>query len=230
MRGSDDDRRSHSGHGARRHRQGRAAVRRPLREGPPDPGCRAHSRGDDVRARAESAALARCLPPSSMATVTVRRSAAGPGPSSRTSRPAAPRPNYCPSSTPPRTGELWSDVAAVASAWSQAADAPVRAGDFVATIGFASGDYLTVDLVCGYLGLVAVPLQHNAPVSRLQPILAETEPAVLAVSAAYLDLAVESVLGSRVAAATGRVRLRADVDDDRERLEPGPRTNSPRRA
>ena len=30
--------------------------------------------------------------------------------------------------------ELWSDVTAVASAWSQAADAPVRPGDFVATI------------------------------------------------------------------------------------------------
>lgn len=114
--------------------------------------------------------------------------------------------------------ELWSDVAAVASAWSQAAEAPVRAGDFVATIGFASGDYLTVDLVCGYLGLVAVPLQHNAPVSRLQPILAETEPAVLAVSAAYLDLAVESVRGSRSLRRLVVFDFAADVDEDRERL------------
>ena len=114
--------------------------------------------------------------------------------------------------------ELWSDVTAVANAWSQASDAPVRAGDFVATIGFASGDYLTVDLVCGYLGLVAVPLQHNAPVSRLQPILAETEPVVLAVSAAYLDLAVESVLGSPSLRRLVVFDYSADVDDDRDRL------------
>ena len=45
---------------------------------------------------------------------------------------------------------------------------PVNPGDFVATIGFASPDYFTVDLACAYLGLVSVPLQHNAPVSQLQ--------------------------------------------------------------
>ena len=50
---------------------------------------------------------------------------------------------------------------------------PSTAGDVVATIGFASPDYLVVDLVCAYLGLVAVPLQHNAPASRLRPIIAE---------------------------------------------------------
>lgn len=115
--------------------------------------------------------------------------------------------------------DLWSDVTAVANAWSQASDAPVQAGDFVATIGFASGDYLTVDLVCGYLGLVAVPLQHNAPVSRLQPILAETEPVVLAVSAAYLDLAVEAALGSSSLRRLVVFDYSADVDDDRDRLE-----------
>jgi len=32
----------------------------------------------------------------------------------------------------------------------------VTPGDFVATVGFASPDYLTVDLVCAYLGLVSV--------------------------------------------------------------------------
>lgn len=115
--------------------------------------------------------------------------------------------------------ELWSDVTAVASAWSQSADEPVRPGDFVATVGFASGDYLTVDLVCAYLGLVAVPLQHNAPVSRLRPILVETQPSVLAVSAPYLDLAVESVLDSDSLRRLVVFDFAADVDDDRERLE-----------
>jgi fatty acid CoA ligase FadD9 len=115
-------------------------------------------------------------------------------------------------------GEVWLNVKAIAAAWS-ADEVPVRAGDFVATIGFASADYLTVDLVCGYLGLVAVPLQHNSTVSRLQPIFEETQPAVLAVSAAYLDLATESALH---APSVGRVVVfdyDAEVDDQREALE-----------
>ncbi|MDP9166921.1 MAG: thioester reductase domain-containing protein, partial [Actinomycetota bacterium] len=115
--------------------------------------------------------------------------------------------------------ELWSNVTAVASAWDQAADGPIRPGDFVATIGFASSDYLTIDLVCGYLGLVAVPLQHNAPGSRLRPILSETEPRVLAVSAAYLDLAVESVRGSRALRRLVVFDVEAGVDDHRAGLD-----------
>jgi fatty acid CoA ligase FadD9 len=92
--------------------------------------------------------------------------------------------------------EVWDRVRAIASAWSHDPDNPVSAGDVVATVGFSSADYLVVDLVCAYLGLVTVPLQHNAPVSRLRPIIEECEPKVVAVSAEYLDLAVESVLTS----------------------------------
>src|SRR5215212_4126000 len=58
-------------------------------------------------------------------------------------------------------GEVWSNLTAIAAAWA-GDNEPVRPGDFVATICFASADYLTVDLVCNYLGLVAVPLQHNS--------------------------------------------------------------------
>jgi fatty acid CoA ligase FadD9 len=114
--------------------------------------------------------------------------------------------------------ELWSNVGAVANAWHGAVDEPVRPGDFVATIGFASSDYLTVDLVSAYLGLVAVPLQHNAPASRLRPILDETQPRVLAVSAAYLDLAVESVRGIESVRRLVVFDFSADHDDDRDRL------------
>jgi fatty acid CoA ligase FadD9 len=92
--------------------------------------------------------------------------------------------------------ELWTRVAAVATAWSLDSTNPVQAGDFVVTVGFSSADYLTVDLVCAYLGLVSVPLQHNASVAQLSPIIAEVEPRVLAVAAANLDLAVEAALGS----------------------------------
>lgn len=115
-------------------------------------------------------------------------------------------------------GEVWSNLTAIAAAWV-GDDEPVRLGDFVATIGFASADYLTVDLVCSYLGLVTVPLQHNSPVSRLQPIFAETEPRVLAVSAAYLNLAVECALGSPSVRRLTVFDYDAGVDSQREALE-----------
>jgi fatty acid CoA ligase FadD9 len=116
-------------------------------------------------------------------------------------------------------GDLWANVRAVATAWRQDPVRPVAPGDFVATVGFASADYLTVDLVCGYLGLVAVPLQHNAPVSRLQPIIAEVEPRVLAVSAAHLDSAVDSVLGSESVRRIVVFDYQPRIDDHSESLE-----------
>lgn len=67
-------------------------------------------------------------------------------------------------------GELWSDVQAVAGAWHHDHSDPIQPGDFVAAIGFSSADYLTIDLVCGYLGLVSIPLQHNATSSPRQLI------------------------------------------------------------
>jgi fatty acid CoA ligase FadD9 len=115
-------------------------------------------------------------------------------------------------------GQLWADVRAIAATWSTD-DVPVRPGDFVATIGFASADYLTVDLVCGYLALVAVPLQHNSPVSRLRPIFEETQPAVLAVGAAYLDLAIESALGTSSVRRLVVFDYDPRVDDHREAMD-----------
>ena len=114
-------------------------------------------------------------------------------------------------------GQLWSNVTAIAAAWT--ADDAVRPGDFVATIGFASADYLTVDLVSNYLGLVAVPLQHNSPASRLRPIFAETEPRVLAVSADYLSLAVECALSSLSVQRLTVFDYNAEVDSQREALQ-----------
>ncbi|MHC9294480.1 carboxylic acid reductase [Mycobacterium sp. LTG2003] len=114
--------------------------------------------------------------------------------------------------------ELWSRVRAIASAWRQDATDPVNPGDAVATIGFASADYLTIDFVCAYLGLVTVPLQHNAPVSRLAPILAEVEPRVLAVSAEYLDLAVESIQDSTSISQVVVFDYRPEIDDHRDVL------------
>jgi fatty acid CoA ligase FadD9 len=115
--------------------------------------------------------------------------------------------------------ELWARVSAVASVWRHDPIQPLRPGDFVACVGFASPEYLIVDLVCAYLGLVSVPLQHNAPASRLQPIIAEVEPRVLAVSAGYLDLAVESALTSASLRRLVVFDYQPEVDDHRENLE-----------
>lgn len=114
--------------------------------------------------------------------------------------------------------DLWANVGAIATAWRHDRANPVTPGDFVATVGFASAEYLTLDLVCGYLGLVAVPLQHNATASRLQPIVAEVEPRVLAAGAGYLDLAVEAALGSASLRRLVVFDYSPQIDDHREAL------------
>ncbi|OBA59641.1 oxidoreductase [Mycobacterium sp. 1100029.7] len=116
-------------------------------------------------------------------------------------------------------GDLWNDVRAVATAWLRDETDPVTPGDVVATLGFASAEYLTLDLVTGYLGLVAVPLQHNATASRLQPIVAEIEPQVLATGAGYLDLAVDAALGSTSLRRLVVFDYQPQIDDHRENLQ-----------
>jgi fatty acid CoA ligase FadD9 len=115
--------------------------------------------------------------------------------------------------------EVWDRVRAIASAWRHDPAHPVTVGDLVATVGFSSADYLVVDMVCAYLGLVSVPLQHNAPVSRLRPIIEECEPRIVAVSAEYLDLAVESVLTSPSLRQLMVFDYRPEVDEQRENFE-----------
>ncbi len=112
--------------------------------------------------------------------------------------------------------DLWADVRAIAAAWRRDATDPVAPGDFVATIGFASPQYLTVDLVSGYLGLVAVPLQQSAAASRLRPIIAEVEPRVIASGAGYLDLAVEVALGSASLRRLVVFDYQPELDDHRD--------------
>ena len=115
--------------------------------------------------------------------------------------------------------ELWANVRAIAAALRNDAANPVASGDFVATVGFASPEYVTVDLVSAYLGLVAVPLQHNAAASRLQPIIAEIEPRVIATGAGYLDLAVDAALGSASLRRLVVFDYQPEVDDQRESVQ-----------
>jgi fatty acid CoA ligase FadD9 len=90
-------------------------------------------------------------------------------------------------------GEMWQRVTAITAAWYHDARSPVRAGDFVATLGFTSTDYTVLDLACTALGAVSVPLQTGAPAKQLAPIVAETGPRVLAASVEQLDTAVDLV-------------------------------------
>ncbi|GBG38734.1 oxidoreductase [Mycobacterium montefiorense] len=115
--------------------------------------------------------------------------------------------------------DVWDRVRAIASAWRHDPENPVTPGDVVATVGFSSADYLVVDMVCAYLGLVTVPLQHNAPVTGLRPIIEECEPKIVAVSAEYLDLAVESVLTSSSLRQLMVFDYHPEVDEQRENFE-----------
>ena len=115
--------------------------------------------------------------------------------------------------------DLWERVTAIATDWRHDPAHPLSPGDFVVTIGFASPDYLAVDLACAYLGLVSVPLQHTAPASQLKPIIDEVEPKVVAVSAPYLELAVESALGSASLRHLLVFDYQPELDDHRESLE-----------
>lgn len=72
---------------------------------------------------------------------------------------------------------------------------PVRPGEFIATLGFISGDYIAIELASIRLGAVSVPLQTSATPSNLRPVVAETGPRVLAVSVENLGAAAEIDVG-----------------------------------
>lgn len=109
--------------------------------------------------------------------------------------------------------EVWERAGAIASAL---AGNPVRAGDRVCILGFASVDYTTIDMALTRLAAVSVPLQTGAPAERLRPIIAETEPTVLAASIDHLDDAVTAVLAGHLPARLIVFDYHPRVDDQRE--------------
>ncbi|MCX4502364.1 carboxylic acid reductase [Streptomyces anulatus] len=92
--------------------------------------------------------------------------------------------------------ELWSRVRALAGLWHHDPEYPLGPGDRICTLGFTSTDYATLDLACIHLGAVPVPLQSNAPLSQLAPIVEESGPTVLAASVDRLDTAVDVAIAS----------------------------------
>lgn len=87
--------------------------------------------------------------------------------------------------------ELRDRAGAIAAAWHHDARTPVRPGDFIATLGFASGDYTAIELASIRLGAVSVPLQPSAALGDLRAIISETGPRVLAASTEHLLVAAE---------------------------------------
>ncbi len=114
--------------------------------------------------------------------------------------------------------ELWQRVGRLATAWADGADG-LRAGDFVATLGFTGVDYATIDLACMYLGAVSVPLPTGSSAARLAPVVAETRPRVLAADIGSLDAAVGAVLASDSIERLVVFDHDPRVDDHREAFE-----------
>jgi fatty acid CoA ligase FadD9 len=112
--------------------------------------------------------------------------------------------------------ELWDRVGAITTGL---AGDPVRPGDRVCVLGFTSVDYTTVDMALVQIGAVSVPLQTSAPVAQLRPVVAETEPSVIAASVDYLDDAVELALTAHTPTRLIVFDYRPEVDDQREALE-----------
>jgi len=113
-------------------------------------------------------------------------------------------------------GQLWERVQAFAAALH---NEPVQPGDRVAILGFTSVDYTVVDTALTQLGAVSVPLQTSAPQAQLQPIIAETEPTLIASSIDFVDDAVDLVLTGPAPARLVVFDFQPEVDDQRDALE-----------
>ncbi|OBI53498.1 carboxylic acid reductase [Mycobacterium sp. E787] len=95
----------------------------------------------------------------------------------------------------------------------------LSAGDRVCVLGFNSVDYATIDIALGLAGAVCVPLQTGAAVTQLQPIVAETQPSLVASSVNQLPEAVELLLSGHAPAELLVFDYHPEVDDQREAVE-----------
>ncbi|BDX29644.1 oxidoreductase [Mycobacterium antarcticum] len=113
-------------------------------------------------------------------------------------------------------GQLWERVQAFTAALHRR---PVEPGDRIAILGFTSVDYTVVDTATTQLGAVSVPLQTSAPQAQLQPIIAETEPTLIASSIDFVDDAVDLILTGPAPAGLIVFDFQPEVDDHREALD-----------
>ncbi len=99
------------------------------------------------------------------------------------------------------------------------AAAPVSPGDRVCVLGFTSIDYTTIDVALARIGAVSVPLQTGAAITQLRPIVAETEPSVIAASIDNLPDAVELILDGHRPARMIVFDYHRQVDDQRDAVD-----------
>ncbi|MCV7442148.1 carboxylic acid reductase [Mycobacterium paraense] len=112
--------------------------------------------------------------------------------------------------------EVGERVAALARALSHDS---LSVGDRVCVLGFNSVDYATIDMALGVVGAVSVPLQTSAALAQLQPIVAETQPSVIASSVNQLPDAVELILNGHTPAHLVVFDYHPEADDEREAVE-----------
>ncbi|WP_374023026.1 carboxylic acid reductase [Mycobacterium sp. HNNTM2301] len=115
--------------------------------------------------------------------------------------------------------ELGDRAAALAGAWQSGLPGGFRPGDFVSVLGFTSIDYVVQYLACLRLGGVFVPLQTSSTAAQLAPIVAETEPRILAVSIESLDTAVDVVVDAPSIQRLVVFDYTSDDDEQRDRYD-----------
>ncbi|KHO21772.1 carboxylic acid reductase [Mycolicibacterium setense] len=110
-------------------------------------------------------------------------------------------------------GELWGRVSALGAAFHASG---VAAGDRIAILGFTSADYTVIDTALSQIGAVSVPLQTSSTPEALAPIVAETEPRVIAASVDHLADAVELALSAHAPASVLVFDHHPEIDDHRD--------------
>ncbi|WP_433556101.1 carboxylic acid reductase [Pseudonocardia xinjiangensis] len=116
-------------------------------------------------------------------------------------------------------GELWERAGAIAAEWHHDPLEPVRAGEFVAILGFGGADYVAIEFACLRLGAVCVPLQATATSDSLTPIIAETEARLLAVNVENLETAVKIATDNASIRRLVVFDYHPEVDGEREQVE-----------
>lgn len=119
--------------------------------------------------------------------------------------------------------ELWERVNSVAAALRES----VAPGSRIATIGFPSADYATVDMAVPLLGATAVPLHAGAPEAQLQAMVDEAEPTVFACSVDELGVAARLALHTRSVVEIVVFDHRVDDDDHVDALDAARRHLAP---
>lgn len=109
--------------------------------------------------------------------------------------------------------ESYDRISAVTSALTD-----VRPGDRVAVLGFTSVDYAVIDMALVLRGAVAVPLQTSSPAATLEPIVAETEPVLIASAVDYLTDAVDLALTTPAVSSLLVFDYQQEVDDHKDAL------------